>query len=101
MTFVREPLDAPPQCIHVRELEDVGHHDDLVITEPGISNGVMAGRRFDEQEMCDGFSSKFKITVGESRKTGYMGYSVDDGTNLISKPRSSRTLSEKAYLGHG
>lgn len=31
VSFVREPPDAPPQCIHVGELEDVSHHDDLVV----------------------------------------------------------------------
>jgi hypothetical protein len=59
------------------------------------------GGGFNEQEMCNRLSREFQVAVRESRKAGYMGYPIDDITNLICEPLNSRTSREQTYFDHG
>jgi len=51
--------------------------------------------------MCDCLSRKFEVAVREGREAGYMGYPIEDITNLIREPLNSRTLREQTYFDHG
>ena len=52
------------------------------MSEFAISKEAVEEDCFDEQEMRDCLPSELKIAVCESRNARYMGYPVDDMTNL-------------------
>ena len=96
--FICEPLDAPSQCVHVGVLEDVGHHNDLVVSELRINGRLHRRGDFDEQKVCNCLPREFKVAVHKSRNARNVRYSVDDVANLIREPPNSRTRFRRGNL---
>ena len=82
MRFVAEPLDAFSKCVHVRILEYIDDHDDLVVSRCRVMH-VVARRTVSLQQMCDGLTCQHDIAIRKMCNPGYVVGAINVFANLV------------------
>ena len=91
--LVCEPAHALPEGVHVRVLEDVDHHDDLIESVKKTSrDGKEWNEASDSQEVLDGLPRQVEVAVGKVGNPTDMISAVNMSANLCGV-RQSRTRS--------